>query len=57
MIKTLPIEENPREKALKYGIESLTNVELLAIVLRTGNKNESVIALAHRLLNEIGSIG
>ena len=54
MIKSLPQEENPREKAIAYGIESLSNVELLALVLRTGNKNESVLQLSQRLLNEIG---
>lgn len=54
MIKSLPKEENPREKALNYGIESLSNAELLALVLRTGNKEESVIQLAQRLLNEVG---
>lgn len=54
MIKSLPIEENPREKALTNGIEVLSNIELLAIILRTGNKEESVIQLAQRLLNEIG---
>ena len=52
MIKTLPLEENPREKALTYGIETLNNVELLALILRTGHKNESVIQLSQRLLTE-----
>ena len=56
MIKSLPIEENPREKAIVNGIESLSNVELLALVIRTGNKDESVIQLAQRLLKEIGGI-
>jgi len=56
MIKSLPLNENPREKALSYGIESLSNVELLAIILRTGNKEESVLGLAQRLLYEIGGI-
>ena len=54
MIKTLPLEENPREKALTYGIETLNKVELLALILRTGHKNESVIQLSQRLLTEIG---
>ena len=54
MIKTLPLEENPREKALTYGIETLNNVELLALILRTGHKNESVIQLSQRLLTDIG---
>lgn len=56
MIKSLPIEENPREKALTYGIDSLSNVELLALILRTGTKEESVLQLAQRLLKEIGGI-
>ncbi len=56
MIKSLPIEENPREKAVNYGIEILNNVELLALILRTGNKNENVLELASRLLNEVGGM-
>lgn len=54
MIKSLPPEENPREKALAYGIETLSNIELIALILRTGHKNESVIQLSQRLLKEIG---
>lgn len=45
-IKNYPQEERPREKAYYYGIESLSNVELLALILRTGNKQESVLELA-----------
>ena len=56
MIKSLPITENPREKALTYGIESLSNVELLAIILRTGSKQESVLMLAQRVLHDVGGI-
>lgn len=56
MIKTLPKEENPREKALAYGVETLTNIELLALILRTGNKNENVLELAQRLLLEVGGM-
>ena len=49
MIKTLSIEEHPREKALSVGIDQLSDEELLAIVLRTGNKSENVIELSKRL--------
>lgn len=56
MIKSLPKEENPREKALVNGIEALNNVELIALILRTGNKEESVLELAQRLLYEVGGI-
>lgn len=48
------MEERPREKAFHHGIESLNNIELLALVLRTGNKQESAIELAQRIINEIG---
>lgn len=54
MIKSLPIEYQPREKALKEGIESLSDIELIALILRTGNKEESVMDLSKRLIHEIG---
>lgn len=56
MIKSLPLEENPREKAMNAGIGALSNVELLAVLLRTGSKKESVMELAARLLKEIGGL-
>ena len=42
-------EEFPREKLVKYGVENLTNYELLAILLNTGTKNENVIELSKRI--------
>lgn len=53
-LKNYPLEERPREKAFHHGIESLNNIELLALVLRTGNKQELAIELAQRVINEIG---
>lgn len=53
-LKNYPLEERPREKAFHHGIESLNNIELLALFLRTGNKQESAIELAQRVINEIG---
>jgi len=49
-------EEKPREKMKKIGVQSLSNGELLSILLRTGNKNESVEELSNKLLKEIGKI-
>ena len=46
--------EQPREKAIRYGIESLSNQELLSVILRTGNKDMSVMNLAGFVLEEIG---
>lgn len=52
LIKDLPKSEKPREKAKKYGFSSLSEVELLAILLRTGAKNISALDLARTLLLE-----
>lgn len=49
-----PVEERPREKAIYYGIETLSNQELVAVILRTGNKEMSILNLAQFLLDEIG---
>ena len=50
LIKDLTFEEKPREKAKKYGIENLTDLDLLAIVLRSGSKSCSVLDLAREIL-------
>lgn len=49
-IRELPSEERPRERLLALGAGSLTNSELIAILLRTGVRGESVLSLAMRLL-------
>ena len=45
-IKDLLQEERPREKLLRTGAETLTDVELIAILLRTGRKGMSVLEIA-----------
>ena len=50
MIRDLPTTERPRERLKNYGSSSLSNVELLAILLRTGVKGEGVVSLATRVL-------
>ena len=47
--------ERPREKFIEKGAESLSNAELLAILLRSGNKNENAIELARKILFEAGN--
>ena len=49
-IHDLPRIERPREKLLKYGPGRLSDPELIAVILRTGKKGESVLNLAKRLL-------
>lgn len=51
LIKDLSAEDRPRERLIHHGAESLSNQELLAILLRTGTKEESVLQLANRLLH------
>ncbi len=55
-LKELINEDKPREKLLKKGAEYLTDSELLAIILRTGNKSESVTELSNRILKRIGGV-
>lgn len=50
-IRELPPEERPRERLQKYGAESLSTVELLAIIIRTGTKKESALSLAERVIS------
>ncbi|WP_080588410.1 RadC family protein, partial [Heyndrickxia coagulans] len=50
LIKDFPAEDRPRERLIRTGAESLSNQELLAILLRTGTKDESVLELANRLI-------
>ncbi|OGJ21291.1 hypothetical protein A3K73_05560 [Candidatus Pacearchaeota archaeon RBG_13_36_9] len=51
-IKSLPLEDRPREKLIKQGAENLTNSELLAIILRVGNRGENVLDLSNKLFNK-----
>lgn len=53
-IKDLPKIDRPREKLLKYGAEKLTDVELLAILLRTGTIGKSAIDIAEDILKSVG---
>ena len=44
----------PREKMLKFGISALTDVELLALFLRTGTRGKDVLTLAKEMLTQPG---
>ena len=57
IVKDMPITERPREKALKYGVESLSNRELLAILIRNGYQGYSSLNIAEDILNLSNGIG
>ncbi len=50
MIKEMPILERPRERFIEYGAEKLQTYELIAIILRTGSTDLSVIELSKNIL-------
>ncbi len=52
LIKSIPKEERPYEKCRKWGAEYLSDAELLAVILRTGAKGESVLDLARMILSD-----
>lgn len=54
-VADLDLQERPREKALKHGVSSLTDAELLAIILGSGTEGLSVIDLAKTMLAGCGN--
>ena len=56
-IQALPAQARPREKLLERGPQALSDVELLALLLRTGTAGKPVLALAEELLATGGVAG
>ncbi|CAL2093061.1 RadC family protein [Tenacibaculum sp. 190524A05c] len=50
-IKSWAIEDRPREKLLLKGIQNLSNAELVAILIGSGNRDETAVTLSKRILN------
>ena len=48
-IKDLPVSERPRERLLKYGPETLSEAELMAIVLQTGTRGQNVLTICRQI--------
>jgi len=55
-IKNWPEGERPREKLLRFGAESLTDAELLAIVVRLGHNGMSAIEVGRLLVDQLGGL-
>ena len=56
IIKNWPENERPRERLAKYGAKTLSDSQLLAILLRTGNRNKNAVDLARNLLSHFGGL-
>lgn len=55
-VHDLPLSERPRERLLKHGVAALSQQELLALILGSGTKGESVMITAQALLSEFRTI-
>ncbi len=53
LIKDVPLDERPRERLIRDGKESLSNTELLSIILKNGTRGKSVTELSTNLLNVV----
>lgn len=56
-ISDWPEAERPRERLLAKGAGSLSDAELLAVLLRTGIRGKSAVDLARELLGRFGGVG
>ncbi len=54
-IKDLPPDSRPRERLLKFGIENLSDAELLALILEKGTREENVVEISNRLISQYGT--
>jgi DNA repair protein RadC len=52
----IPINERPRERLVKYGVEALSLQELLSLIFGRGVKGESVINISQKLISNFGSL-
>ena len=52
----MPKDERPRERLVSQGVQALSNEELLAILLRTGSQESSVIELSKKVLYHLHGI-
>lgn len=52
-IKNWATEDRPREKMLEKGRETLSDAELIAILIGSGNSNESAVDLSRRILRDV----
>lgn len=53
-VKEMPVSERPYEKSLKYGVEVLSDAELLAVIIRCGTGGSNCVELAGEVLKQCG---
>lgn len=55
-VRTMPEEDRPRERLARLGPEALRDAELLAVIMRTGTREMGAVALAEKLMRELGDL-
>ncbi len=55
-IKDIPISDRPRERLIKYGVNNLSNEELISIILKSGCRDYNVKELSELVLKELNGI-
>jgi DNA repair protein RadC len=55
-LNEFPVDERPRERLVKYGVESLSLQELLSLIFGRGVKGESVVNISQKLISNFGSL-
>ncbi len=56
-LKEVPVVDRPREKLEKYGVNRLSDSELMAILIRTGIVGKNVVELSKQILKKIKKLG
>ena len=54
-IKSWALDDRPREKLIAKGKQALSDAELIAILIGSGNREESAVALSKRILQSVGN--
>jgi DNA repair protein RadC len=55
-IHHIPGEERPRERLIRSGAESLSAIELIAIILGSGSQAKPILQLAHEIMGKFGNL-
>lgn len=57
MIRDIPLKERPMERLILHGAKNISDSELLANIIRSGNKNSSALEIAQKMISDFGDIG
>ncbi len=55
-VRDLPVEDRPRERLQKVGVDNLSTQELLALIIEKGGRGQTVLTLAQNLLAHFGNL-